>query len=245
MLGDASAKLPPGVAAIPRIRSPEYTLAGPDFTGATTPPAALASSPNIRFVLAEVARRNAQAAAGGRGAGGSANMLMQASRRVGNGVECVVWCESLLTTPQVPLSYSRHTSDVLTMSARRCRSSSSTMHERIPIPAVAFIGWASSASRRSATSSSSPSATSRSSARRRRSSRRAASSRRRRPVRRLGRLASEQVHAIAATAPPAPQKRRPWWRLSHVKSQAHAPSTYDRTHKYRSAQPADASRIRG
>ena len=40
--GDASAKLPPGVAAIPRIRSPEYTLAGPDFTGATTPPAALA-----------------------------------------------------------------------------------------------------------------------------------------------------------------------------------------------------------
>ena len=40
--GDTSAKLPPGVAAIPRIRSPEYTLAGPDFTGATTPPAALA-----------------------------------------------------------------------------------------------------------------------------------------------------------------------------------------------------------
>ena len=58
--GDASAKLPPGVAAIPRIRSPEYTLAGPDFTGATTPPAALAICLELRFVLAEVARRNAR-----------------------------------------------------------------------------------------------------------------------------------------------------------------------------------------
>ena len=86
--GDASAKLPPGVAAIPRIRSPEYTLAGPDFTGATTPPAALAICLELRFVLAEVARRNARRLPEVE-AQVEAEMLMQASRRVGNLVDAL------------------------------------------------------------------------------------------------------------------------------------------------------------
>ena len=210
--GDTSAKLPPGVAAIPRIRSPEYTLAGPDFTGATTPPAALAICLELRFVLAEVARRNARRLPEVE-AQVEAEMLMQASRRVGNLVDALGSCESLLTTP-VPLSYSRHTSRFLTI---WCATLPVVLVDTlgfITIPAVAFIGWClfgieeighliEQPFRDEQELGTAP----------------ALVSRRRffsygLPVRRLGRLASEQVHAIAATAPPAPQKRRPWWRLS-------------------------------
>ena len=67
-------------------------------------------------------------------------MLMQASRRVGNLVDALGACESLLTTP-VPLSYSRHTSRFLTI---WCATLPIVLVDQlgyITIPAVAFIGW--------------------------------------------------------------------------------------------------------
>ena len=137
----------------------------------------------------------------------------QASRRVGNLVDALGACESLLTTP-VPLSYSRHTSRFLTI---WCATLPVVLVDTlgfITIPAVAFIGWClfgieeighliEQPFRDEQELGTAPALV---------SSRRFFSYGL--PVRRLGRLASEQVHAIAATAPPAPQKRRPWWRLS-------------------------------
>ena len=117
------------------------------------------------------------------------------------------------TTP-VPLSYSRHTSRFLTI---WCATLPVVLVDTlgfITIPAVAFIGWClfgieeighliEQPFRDEQELGTAPALV---------SSRRFFSYGL--PVRRLGRLASEQVHAIAATAPPAPQKRRPWWRLS-------------------------------
>eukprot|EP00312_Isochrysidales_sp_CCMP1244_P026333 CAMPEP_0202793242 /NCGR_PEP_ID=MMETSP1388-20130828/85388_1 /ASSEMBLY_ACC=CAM_ASM_000864 /TAXON_ID=37098 /ORGANISM="Isochrysis sp, Strain CCMP1244" /LENGTH=380 /DNA_ID=CAMNT_0049463043 /DNA_START=42 /DNA_END=1184 /DNA_ORIENTATION=+ len=193
---ESSAKLP---------LSQRQALSGAMETAA--PSAALALCLKLRHALADVSRRgrlvpHASSAAAVVETQVEAEMLMQASRRVGSLVDALGSCESLLTTP-VPLSYSRHTSRFLTI---WCGTLPVVLVDALgwmTVPAVAFVSWClfgieeighliEQPFRDEEALASAPALVS---ARRHYSYGL--------PVRRLGRLASEQVHAIAAA--PAPR----------------------------------------